>query len=160
MNFSILHIVYNFYKNVSFLGFVHYFGICCDDLHSITWRRPPPSPRGNSLRCIVNWLVVTWSLQTIVPFIRYFGLLVFCILVTLVAWFSFWFVPPCPSCLAKCKLRFLYFHNFVGKNGQKPKRKMGWTKTFRKKIKKIRYKIGCIFKPFCFFIKSVLLWKN
>ena len=63
MNFSILHTLHCVQfleKNVSFLGFVHYFGICCDDLHSTTWRRPPPSPRGNLLRGIVNWLVATF----------------------------------------------------------------------------------------------------
>ena len=40
-----------------------------------------------------------------VLFIPYFRLLVFGILVTLVAWFSFWFFPSGPSCLEKCKQR-------------------------------------------------------
>ena len=41
----------------------------------------------------------------IVSFIPYFRLLVFGILVTLVAWFSFCFFLSCSSCLAKCKQR-------------------------------------------------------
>ena len=45
------------------------------------------------------------NLNFIILFIPYFRLLVFGILVTLVAWFSFCFFPSCPSCLAKCKQR-------------------------------------------------------
>ena len=45
-----------------------------------------------------------------VSFIPYFHLLVFGILVTLVAWFSFRVFLSCPSCLEKCKqrLKFIY----------------------------------------------------
>ena len=44
-------------------------------------------------------------LNTSASFIPYFRILVFGILVTLVAWFSFSFFLSCPSCLAKCRQR-------------------------------------------------------
>ena len=66
-----------------------------------------------------------------VSFIPYFCLLVFGILVTLVAWFSFHFFifSFCPSCLAKSKQRL---HNIFICSLPKVTRnqiwKMGWTK--------------------------------
>ena len=56
-----------------------------------------------------------WNSWSYVSFIPYFHLLVFGILVTLVAWFSFRFFPSCPFCFPKCKQRlhkifiFLYW---------------------------------------------------
>ena len=63
---------------------------------------------------------------TFVLIIPYFCLVVFGILVTLAAWFSFCFFPSCPSYLAKRKQRLRNI--FIVKSDQKPKRKMGWTK--------------------------------
>ena len=67
-----------------------------------------------------------------VSFIPYFAFLVFGILVTIVAWFSFRFF-----CLAHLALQnvnkdyiiFSYFRNFVAKNDQNPKTKNGRNKT-------------------------------
>ena len=68
-------------------------------------------------------------LYVIVSFIPYFRLLVFGILVTLVAWFSFHFFPSCPSCLAKCKQRLRnIFVTSSPKVTKNKKRKMGLTK--------------------------------
>ena len=50
-----------------------------------------------------TWVYPNSSLSVL--FIPYFCLLVFGILVTLVAWFSFCFFLSCLSCLAKCKQR-------------------------------------------------------
>ena len=43
-----------------------------------------------------------------VSFIPYFRLLVFGILVTLVAWFSFRFFPSCPSCPSILKIKWFF----------------------------------------------------
>ena len=107
MNFSILHTLHCVQfleKNVSFLGFVHYFGICCDDLHSTTWRRPPPSPRGNLLRRIVNWLVATF--HAVFHFLFWLKKVtkneilrntLFCFLFFIIFYFC---LAACPACLA------------------------------------------------------------
>ena len=87
-----------------------------------------------------SWIIIffmkssrLFSMRKKVFLILYFRLLVFGILVILVAWFSFYFFPSCPSCLAKCKQRlcniFLYSHNLVIKSNQKPKVKNGTIKT-------------------------------
>ena len=64
-------------------------------------------------------------------FIPYFHLLVFGILVTLVAWFSFHFfsVLPILQNVNKDYVIFLYFLNFVAKSDQKPNTKNGMNKT-------------------------------
>ena len=61
-----------------------------------------------------------------VQFISYFCRLVFGILVTLVAWFSFCFAHFAFQNVNKDYVIFLYFCNFVAKSDQKWK--MGWTK--------------------------------
>ena len=73
-------------------------------------------------------LLVHFLIITIVSFIPYFRLLVFGILVTLVAWFSFQFFPSCPPCLAKCKQRLHIFVTSSPKVTKNQKRKIGWTK--------------------------------
>ena len=74
--------------------------------------------------CTTYWIQKIW--QTIVSFIPYFRLLVFGILITLVAWFSFRFFP---SCLAKCKQRLCnIFVTLSPKVTKNQKWKMRWTK--------------------------------
>ena len=71
------------------------------------------------------------SNATFVSFTPYFRLLVFGILVTLVAWFSFRFFPSSPSCLAKCKQRLRnIFLTLLPKVTKNKKWKMGWTKQY------------------------------
>ena len=57
----------------------------------------------------VFWFLVFWSLllRDFLPF----------------------FFPSCSSCLAKCKLRYSYFRNFIAKSDQKPKIKFGMIET-------------------------------
>ena len=71
-------------------------------------------------------------------FIPYFCLLVFGILVTLVAWFSFRFFFRLAHLalqnVNKDYVIFLYFRNFVDKSDQKPKTKNGMNETTVVKI--------------------------
>ena len=74
----------------------------------------------------VNGHVLYLDCVIYVSFIPYFRLLVFGILVTLVAWFSFLFFRLAHLALQnvnKDYVIFLYFRNFVGKSDQKPKTK-------------------------------------
>jgi len=67
-----------------------------------------------------------------VSFIHYFRLLVFGILVTLVAWFSFRFFHLAHLALQnvnKDYIIFSHFRNFVAKSDQKPKTKNGMNET-------------------------------
>ena len=72
------------------------------------------------------------NLEYNVSFIPYFCLLVFGILVTLVAWFSFLFFHLAYLVLQnvnKDYIIFLYFRNFIVKGDQKPKTKNGMKET-------------------------------
>ena len=77
---------------------------------------------------------IEWSLRNdfTVLFIPYFRLLVFGILVTLVAWFSFRFFRLAHLALQNVKKDCAicsYFCNFVAKSDQKPKTKNGMNET-------------------------------
>ena len=81
-----------------------------------------------------------------VLFIPYFRLLVFGILVTLVAWFSFLFFRLAHLALQnvnKDYIIFSYFNNFVTKSDQKPKTKNGRNET-------INTQWNCNFFPYNF----------
>ena len=106
-------------RHISHYSYLHSSGL--REYFKIKWEQP--------YEYLVGVICHPWIQGIIVLFILYFCLLVFGILVTLVAWFSFFFFPSCPSCLAKCKQMFSYFHNFVGKSDQKPKAKNGTNKT-------------------------------
>ena len=58
----------------------------------------------------INSAYRCWNIFSLthVSFIPYFRLLVFGIIVTLVAWFSFPYFPSCPYCLVICKQRLCY----------------------------------------------------
>ena len=103
--------------------FIFFFAKCSDPADILSTKSKSISKKSFAYEILIWILLNTKYSKGIVSFIPYFCLLVFGILVTLVAWFSFHF-------LAKCKQGLCNI--FVAKSDQK--RKKGWTKHKKEKI--------------------------